>query len=144
MDAFQKDFTDYEKAIIVVKTNTCIRDALDGGGSETMQDKIWLASSYAMGLEVVQPLEDDHIYEAFIDNASRAYQSNYWLRTINGTTSANSVRIVNSGGSLTLNYANSNIALRPFCLLPTSTYVQWSESDNAYYFPDDTTRNPVE
>ena len=140
MDAFQKDFTDYEKAIIVVKTNTCIRDALDGGGSETMQDKIWLASSYAMGLEVVQPLEDDHIYEAFIDNASRAYQSNYWLRTINGTTSANSVRIVVSGGSL----ASSNLALRPFCLLPTSTYVQWSESDNAYYFPDDTTRNPVE
>ena len=145
MDAFQKDFTDYEKAIIVVKTNTCIRDALDGGGSETMQDKIWLASSYAMGLEVVQPLEDDHIYEAFIDNASRAYQSNYWLRTINGTTSANSVRIVVSGGSLT-NYgaSSSYVALRPFCLLPTSTYVQWSESDNAYYFPDDTTRNPVE
>lgn len=144
MDAFQKDFTDYEKAIIVVKTNTCIRDALDGGGSETMQDKIWLASSYAMGLEVVQPLEDDHIYEAFIDNASRAYQSNYWLRTINGTTSANSVRIVISGGSMTSNIANNNSALRPFCLLPTSTYVQWSESDNAYYFPDDTTRNPVE
>ena len=114
MDAFQKDFTDYEKAIIVVKTSTCIRDALDGGGSETMQDKIWLASSYAMGLEVVQPLEDDHIYEAFIDNASRAYQSNYWLRTINGTTSANSVRIVNSGGSLSYNSANSNYALRPF------------------------------
>lgn len=114
MDAFQKDFTDYEKAIIVVKTNTCIRDALDGGGSETMQDKIWLASSYAMGLEVVQPLEDDHIYEAFIDNASRAYQSNYWLRTINGTTSANSVRIVNSGGSMTNNNANNNNALRPF------------------------------
>lgn len=144
MDAFQKDFTDYEKAIIVVKTNTCIRDALDGGGSETMQDKIWLASSYAMGLEVVQPLEDDHIYEAFIDNASRAYQSNYWLRTINGTTSANSVRFVISGGSLTSSSASSTSALRPFCLLPTSTYVQWSESDNAYYFPDDTTRNPVE
>lgn len=114
MDAFQKDFTDYEKAIIVVKTNICIRDALDGGGSETMQDKIWLASSYAMGLEVVQPLEDDHIYEAFIDNASRAYQSNYWLRTINGTTSANSVRIVSSGGSMANNYANNNNALRPF------------------------------
>ena len=144
MDAFQKDFTDYEKAIIVVKTNTCIRDALDGGGSETMQDKIWLASSYAMGLEVVQPLEDDHIYEAFIDNASRAYQSNYWLRTINGTTSANSVRIASSGGSLTSSNAGNYFALRPFCLLPTSTYVQWSESDNAYYFPDDTTRNPVE
>lgn len=144
MDAFQKDFTDYEKAIIVAKTNTCIRDALDGGGSETMQDKIWLASSYAMGLEVVQPLEDDHIYEAFTDNASRTYQSSYWLRTINGTTSANSVRVVNSGGSLGYGYANSySLALRPFCLLPTSTYVQWSESDNAYYFPDDTVRNPV-
>ena len=118
MDAFQKDFTDYEKAIIVVKTNTCIRDALDGGGSETMQDKIWLASSYAMGLEVVQPLEDDHIYEAFIDNASRPYQSNYWLRTINGTTSANSVRIVNSGGSMPSNSASNYNALRPFCHFP--------------------------
>ena len=143
MDAFLKDFTDYEKAVIVTKTNTCIRDVLDGGGSETMQDKIWLASSFAMGLEVVQPLEDDHIYEAFTDNASRAYQSNYWLRTINGTTSANSVRIVSSGGSLGSNGANINFALRPFCLLPTSTYAQWSESDNAYYFPDDTVRNPV-
>ena len=144
MDAFLKDFTNYEKDIIVTKTNTCIRDVLDGGGSETMQDKIWFASSYAMGLEVVQPLEDDHIYEAFIDNASRAYQSNYWLRTINGTTSANSVRVVGSGGSMANGSANSNYALRPFCLLPTSTYVQWSESDNAYYFPDDTVRNPVE
>lgn len=144
MDAFQKDFTNYEKDIIVTKTNTCIRDALDGGGSETMQDKIWLASSFAMGLEVVQPLEDDHIYEAFTDNASRVFQSNYWLRTINGTTSANSVHFVNSGGSLTSGSASFNYALRPFCLLPTSTYVQWSESDNAYYFPDDTARNPVE
>lgn len=143
MDAFLKDFTDYEKAVIVTKTNTCIRDVLDGGGSETMQDKIWLASSFAMGLEVVQPLEDDHIYEAFTDNASRTYQSNYWLRTINGTTSANSVRIVHSGGSLGHSSASNNLALRPFCLLPTSTYVQWSESDNAYYFPDDTVRNPV-
>lgn len=143
MDAFLKDFTDYEKAVIVTKTNTCIRDVLDGGGSETMQDKIWLASSFAMGLEVVQPLEDDHIYEAFTDNASRTYQSSYWLRTINGTTSANSVRIVVSGGSLGNSNASSYYALRPFCLLPTSTYVQWSESDNAYYFPDDTVRNPV-
>lgn len=120
MDAFQKDFTDYEKAIIVVKTNTCIRDALDGGGSETMQDKIWLASSYAMGLEVVQPLEDDHIYEAFIDNASRAYQSNYWLRTINGTTSANSVRFVISGGSLAGSSASSSHCAPP--VLPTSHF----------------------
>ena len=114
MDAFLKDFTDYEKAVIVTKTNTCIRDVLDGGGSETMQDKIWLASSFAMGLEVVQPLEDDHIYEAFTDNASRTYQSGYWLRTINGTTSANSVRVVSSGGSLGNNNANNNNALRPF------------------------------
>ena len=143
MDAFLKDFTDYEKAVIVTKTNTCIRDVLDGGGSETMQDKIWLASSFAMGLEVVQPLEDDHIYEAFTDYASRTYQSSYWLRTINGTTSANSVRFVLSGGSMASSCASYSSALRPFCLLPTSTYVQWSESDNAYYFPDDTVRNPV-
>ena len=117
-DAFLKDFTNYEKDIIVTKTNTCIRDALDGGGSETMQDKIWLASSYAMGLEVVQPLEDDHIYEAFIDNASRAYQSNYWLRTINGTTSANSVRFVSSGGSVASYNASAALRSARFAYFP--------------------------
>lgn len=138
---FLKDFTEYEKSIIVNKTNKCILPTVDGGGSETVIDKIWLASSYAMGLEVFQPLEDDHVYEYFIDNNSRSFTSNYWLRTINGTGTANSVRIVNSNGALGNSSASNSVAARPFCQLPTSAYMLWSDSDNAYIFADDSQRN---
>ena len=140
---FLKDFTEYEKGIIVTKTNRCVLDTNDGGGSETVQDKVWLPSSYAMGLEIFQPLEDDHTYEAYTSNSERAYQSNYWLRTINGTSSASGVRNVSSGGTLGSYAAYGNYAVRPFCLLPTSAYMLWSDSDEAYVFADDSQRNPA-
>ena len=141
---FLKDFTEYEKGIIVAKTNRYVLDTNDGGGSETVQDKVWLPSSYAMGLEFFQPLEDDHTYEAYTSNSERAYQSNWWLRTINGTSSASGVRYVSSGGSLGSSTAYSSVvAVRPFCLLPTSAYMLWSDSDEAYVFADDSQRNPA-
>lgn len=143
IDGFLKDFTTYEKNIIVSKTNRCNLDANDGSGSETMIDKVWLPSSYAMGTELFQPLEDDHVYEAYTDNASRTYQNNWWLRTINGSSSASNVRFLNSSGALSSNAANSNVAVRPFCLLPTSAYMLWSDSDEAYVFVDDSQRNPT-
>ena len=140
---FMKDFTTYEKGIIVTKTNKCIISNDDGGGTETVQDKFWLPSYYAMGLGVIQPLEDDHIYEKFIDNASRSYQTNYWIRSINGVESPSLVRSVGSNGS-TYSYAASNsITVRPFCQLTTSAYMIWSGSDNAYVFSDDEQRNSL-
>ena len=143
IDGFLKDFTTYEKNIIVSKTNRCNLDTNDGGGSETTIDKVWLPSSYAMGMELFQPLEDDHAYEAYTDNASRAYQNNWWLRTINGTSTASNVRYVDSSGALYISTANSNyVAVRPFCQLPTSAYMTWSDSDEAYVFADDSQRNP--
>ena len=145
IDGFLKDFTTYEKNIIVSKTNRCNLDTNDGSGSETMIDKVWLPSSYAMGTELFQPLEDDHVYEAYTDNVSRAYQSNWWLRTINGTSSASNVRYLYSNGALNSITANngSNVVVRPFCQLPTSAYMTWSDSDEAYVFADDSQRNPT-
>ena len=142
---FLKDFTAYEKDIVVMKTNKCIIPNDDGGGTETVQDKFWFPSYYAMGLGVIQPLEDDHIYEKYTDNASRSYQSNYWLRSINGAESPSGVRIVSSSGGssggVTAN-GNYSVAVRPFCQLPTSAYMTWSDSDEAYVFADDSQRNP--
>lgn len=136
------DFTDYEKGILVPHKSKCILDQADGGGSETVYDKMFLASSYAMGLEIIKPLEDEHMYELFTDNASRSFSSNFWLRTINGTTSASYVRVVISSGSLNNSAAYSNGgAARPFCELPTSAYIVWSDSDSAYVFADDSQRN---
>lgn len=139
---FLKDFTAYEKGIVVTKTNKCILPNDDGGGTETVQDKFWFPSYYAMGLGVVQPLEDTHIYEKFFDNESRSYQSNYWLRSINGSESPSSVRIVSSVGTTNNYSANISIAVRPFCQLPTSAYMTWNASDEAYVFADDSQRNP--
>ena len=136
------DFTDYEKGIIIPHKSKCILDQADGGGSETVYDKMFLASSYAMGLEIIKPLEDEHMYELFTDNASRSFSSNFWLRTINGPTSASYVRSVNSSGSLSgYTAAVSSNAARPFCKLPTSAYIVWRDSDSAYVFADDSQRN---
>lgn len=145
LPGFLTDFTEYEKGIIVTKTNCCVLDTADGGGSETMQDKIWLPSSYAMGLEIsLRPLEDDHPYEAFTDNASRQYHSNWWLRTVNGISTASGVRVIIPSGSLNNSTAHGSISVvRPFCLIPTSAFIAWSDSDNAYYFADDNQRNPL-
>lgn len=142
ISGFMKDFTTYEKGIVVTKTNKCIIPNDDGGGTETAQDKFWFPSYYAMGLGVIQPLEDNHIYEKFVDNESRSYQSNYWLRSINGAESPSGVRLVVSGGTAIGNTASNSYAVRPFCQLPTSAYMTWSDSDEAYVFADDSQRNP--
>lgn len=140
------DFTDYEKEILVLHKSKCILDTNDGGGSETVYDKMFLATTYAVGLEVAYPLEDEHAYELFDSNANRSFAANWWLRTVNnasGTPStASNVRYVNSGGALG-GYAanNGSIAARPFCCLPTSAYIAWSDSDSAYVFADDSQRN---
>lgn len=140
-NGFLHDFTDYEKEIIYTRSITCVLDESDGSGSETVEDKIWLPASYEMGLEI-KTAESDHVFDGFQNTESRKYQSNYWLRTMNG--GASSVRYVNASGALGSSGANvSGFAVRPFCSLPTSAYLRWSDSDKAYVFADDSTRNPA-
>lgn len=140
------DFTGYEKEILVPHKSKCILDTNDGGGSETVYDKMFLASSYAVGLEFAFPLEDEHEYELFDSSSARSFAANWWLRTVNnasGTPStASGVRVVYSSGALNGSAANNyGFAVRPFCCLPTSAYIAWSDSDNAYVFADDSQRN---
>lgn len=139
-NGFMYEITDYEKSIIVPKSVKCILDTNDGGGSETMTDYFFLCSSYAMGGEVVYPLEDEHIYE-WVEGVGmnhRKFEDNYWCRTISGTSSASQLRCFVSSGGLVNGYANGNyVSVRPFSQLSTSTYMQWSDSDSAYALADD-------
>lgn len=151
-NGFMYGFTDYEKNIVVEKRNRCVLDDNDGGGMEEALDKFWLASSYAVGLEILPTngaftqQEDDHIYELFNSNNARKFQNNWWLRTVQQTAtdvfnSANNVRnVIGSSGGLNSNNANNGNSPRPFCLLPTSAYMRWSDSDSAYIFADDSQR----
>ena len=138
-NGFMYEITDYEKSIIVPKSVKCILDTNDGGGSETMTDYFFLCSSYAMGGEVMYPLEDEHIYEWVegVGANNRKFEDNYWCRTINGTSSSSQLRYFYSSGGL--NGCNANIngsSVRPFSQLSTSTYMQWSDSDKAYVLAD--------
>ena len=143
---FLSEFTDYEKEILYQRKLKCVLDTNDGGGSETMTDKMWLASSYEVGLEVTVPTENTHVFDGFTDNTSRSYTSNWWLRTVQDANSSNpksasNARNVSASGTLSSSAANSNYAARPFCSLPTSAYVRWSDSDSAYVLADDSQRN---
>ena len=140
-NGFMYEITDYEKSIIVPKSVKCILDTNDGGGSETMTDYFFLCSSYAMGGEVMYPLEDEHIYEWVegVGANNRKFEDNYWCRTINGTSSSSQLRFFNStGGLINYNYgdAGHNVSVRPFSQLSTSTYMQWSDSEKAYVLAD--------
>ena len=137
-NGFMYEITDYEKSIIVPKSVKCILDTNDGGGSETMTDYFFLCSSYAMGGEVIYPLEDEHIYEWVegVGANNRKFEDNYWCRTINGTSSSSQLRYFNLSGGLSNGFASYNISVRPFSQLSTSTYMQWSDSEKAYVLAD--------
>lgn len=140
------EWTDYEKEIIHPRKVKCVLDTNDGGGSETMNDKILLPSTYELGMEVTVPIENTHVFNGFSDNASRAYTGNWWTRTVQDANSgapksASNVRSVLATGYLGYHGASYSNAVRPFCSLPTSAYVRWSDSDNAYVFADDSQRN---
>lgn len=143
---FLHDFTEYERNAIMKRKVKCVLDANDGGGSETVEDKIWLVSTYEVGGEVTVPTECSHVFSGFSDAASRSYTGNYWTRTIidasTGTgKTASGVRYVGSGGGLNGNSANGGCAARPFCSLPVGLFVIWSDTDQAYIFADDSQQN---
>lgn len=136
-------FTDAEKDAIVLRTNICILDKNDGGGTETVQDRIWLPSSCEVGKEATKEGYKFEKYDG--TNASTVYQSNWWLRTINnalGTAeTASYVRFVNSGGNLNYNNANNGgNSARPFCQLKSDTWLTWSDTLAAYVLADDSQR----
>ena len=144
------EWTDYEKKILYPRKVKCVLDVADGGGSETMNDKIWLPSTYELGLLITVPTENTHVFNGFSDNASREYTTGWWTRTVQDANtkapkSASDVYSVYSTGQMSHfdAYVGGNNAARPFCSLPTSAYVRWSESDNAYVFVDDHQRNAV-
>ena len=126
-----------------MRTNTCILDKNDGGGTETVQDKIWFPSSYEAGKEISK---EGYKFEKYDNtNNSTAYQDNWWLRTINNAVgsadTASNVRYVYSGGNLNNNSAgNYGYSVRPFCQLKSDTWLTGSDTLAAYVLADDSQR----
>ncbi len=144
---------DFRDAIVTTSVKTA-RHSLDGGGSENVSSKIFLASTTEVGLANEAGIAEGSKLALFDGDASRkAYptaeavnKSNYtssslnanstwywWLRTPN-TSHSYYVRGVVSGGALGWGGAwCGDCGVRPLCNLPSEILVSnTTDSDGAY------------
>lgn len=140
-NAFLYSFTQDEKIRILQKVNKIKKANADGGGTETTQDDVWLASVYEVGLAgttsdftVEKYPDEQQPYEYFSDAEKRVWKEKiWWLRTlISG--SANYVRYVSSSGALGNNDAYNSYGVRPFCNLQSSILLEWDDDTQAYNY----------
>ena len=101
-------------AIGEVDKTVALNTVTDGGGSEVVRDRVWLLSRDEMGYGHENNITEGQTYPFFAGatNADRIYLLNgaprwYWLRTPYAGN-GNSVRNVDTDGSLSNNYARSS------------------------------------
>ena len=152
---FLANFSANMKASLLTVTKTVAKNTVtDGGGSETVSDKIFLLSNTEVGLANENNVAEGSKYSLFSDNNSRlAYptaeavsKSEYkdgnlasgkpwywWLRSPYAGFS-HSARIVSTDGSLYYNNSyGGNIGVRPACAISSSALVSDSpDTDGAY------------
>lgn len=151
---FLTGFSAQMLAAILNTTLTVAKASVDGGGSETVTDRVFLLSNAEVGLGAENGVSEGSTLAMFSDNASRQCRptaqavSNseytnsslsasqpwwYWLRSPSASYS-NSVRIVGSDGTLSVDIACYGISgVRPALNLSSSILVSDSpDSDGAY------------
>lgn len=141
-------------AALMDTTLTVAKPTVDGGGSETVTDKFFLASKQEVGLGAENSIAEGALLALFNASASSRlctctaqaiansnYSSNpttaanwhWWLRSPHSGSSYD-VRRVHAGGSEAGAHAyNGYVGLRPLCNLPSSTLVSSSPNADGYY-----------
>ncbi|MFU0784572.1 DUF6273 domain-containing protein [Clostridium sp.] len=136
---FLTEFTDDELSVSLETTLTVAKNTVtDGGGSETVVDKIFLASCTEVGLANENGIAEGVQFPIFTDDASRIAQHNgsndyWWLRTPFASNSR-FLRYVLSGGSRSYDLAYyGNNGVRPLCNLKSDILVSdTTDSDGCY------------
>lgn len=152
---FLTDFSAQMKAALLDTTLTVAKATVDGGGSESVVDKVFLLSKQEVGLGSENSIAEGSRLALFSsDNSSRlckptanavsnsTYNNSslsasqnwwWWLRSPNASDSYH-VRLVNSDGALVNNYAyRGNCGVRPALNLSSGILVSDSaDSDGAY------------
>lgn len=131
-----------------------VRHSLDGGGSENVESKFFLASTTEVDLANENGIAEGSKLAVFTYDSSRkaaltseavknsSYSSDsfkannnyyWWLRTPN-TSDSISVRVVNSGGSLSnVSARNAYYGLRPLCNLKSGILVSENKDSDGVY-----------
>jgi hypothetical protein len=150
---FQNDFSANFRNALLSTSLTVVKASVDGGGTETVVDKVFLLSTTEVGLADEGYAEGSKL-ALFSDNTSRlAYPTalcvsnseytdtslktdspwNWWLRTPYAY-GASHVRRVNSGGRLSNSgAAYGNCGIRPACNLPSSILVSDTPDEDGAY-----------
>lgn len=150
---FLTGFSAQMLAAILNTTLTVAKASVDGGGSETVTDRVFLLSKAEVGLGAENGVSEGSTLAMFSDNASRQcrptaqavsnseYKTSslsasqpwwYWLRSSNASNSYD-VRVVYSDGALRNSDAYGDIGVRPALNLSSSILVSDSpDSDGAY------------
>lgn len=151
---FLTGFSAQMLAAILNTTLTVAKASVDGGGSETVTDKVFLLSKAEVGLGAENGVSEGSTLAMFSDNASRQCRptaqavsnseytsgslsaSQYWYYYLRSPIASNSrnVRGVYSDGTLYLDYAYiGRSGVRPALNLSSSILVSDSpDSDGAY------------
>jgi hypothetical protein len=152
---FLSGFSAHFKAALLPTTLTVAKNtATDGGGSETVTDKIFLASNTEVGLANENGVAEGSKLAIFSDNNSRLANptaqcvgnSNYassslntaqpwywWLRSPNASYSYNARNVSASGALNNYSAYYGSGGVRPLCNLPSDILVSdLVDSDGAY------------
>lgn len=137
-NGFLYEFTEAEKGIIIPRTRVCLLPNIDGGGTETIVDTVWVSNRDELGLgsensnypegEVFQCFDGDDNTNA---NRAEGYGVNYWTSTANAGN-AHNVRSVSSAGGLVSNGANGSYAVWAGLDLPLSTVLTYDEETGRF------------
>lgn len=155
-DGFLSSLNDMELAAILDTTLTVARNTvMDGGGSETVTDKIFLASNTEVGLANENNIVEGSLLPIFSNAASRitkltqqAFTNtksaskpstvndawHWWLRTPNASSSRY-VRGVDIAGTLhdLIHAFNGSLGVRPLCNLQSSILVSDEPDSDGIY-----------
>ena len=151
---FLTGFSAQMLAAILNTTLTVAKASVDGGGSETVTDKVFLLSKAEVGLGAENGVSEGSTLAMFSDNSSRQCRptaqavsnseyktsslsaSQYWYYYLRSPNASNSLRVrsVNSDGTLNHYSAyNGDSGVRPALNLSSSILVSDSpDSDGAY------------
>lgn len=151
---FQNDFSANFRNALLSTSLTVVKPNRDGGGTETVVDKVFLLSNTEVGLADESGIAEGSKLALFSDDTSRlAYptalcvsNSEYtstslktdlpwywWLRTPYSSSARNG-RFVNSSGLGEVGYAGlSTHGVRPACNLPSSILVSDTPDEDGAY-----------
>lgn len=151
---FQNDFSANFRNALLSTSLTVVKATFDGGGTETVVDKVFLLSTTEVGLADESGIAEGSKLALFSDSVNRlAYptalcvsNSEYthtnlktdspwhWRLRTPDASSFYLVRRVNTDGSLDANAARSGISgIRPACNLPSSILVSDTPDEDGAY-----------